>query len=616
MSTLLILAVGSYLFLAVRMFNDDKSAYVFEGNATLVGTIAAEVASTFKNIEKTMDLMAAAVSRDRLSDLQSSLTTLFNGDDELVSAAVFKLSEYPQSPLWIGLNEEFSKPYGLKLKDYAQLRDKIPFTTSSLVDKPHQVMLIHTDSGVPLLAYARASNQSTGPVVVLSFLRQDRRIKLFSRSEIFTTYMANAYGQLLVHPDANRLKSAKSLQGDSVFKDIMAAKFDTGVKELSRAEEDIIVGFSKTTNLGLYVISEITRKKAFIASQRLVEKSILFALLIIGLSLIVSIVFAKKITSSLIVLYQATQEIMRGNFLVKVNVTSRDEVGALSLGFNTMAGEISRLMQETADKARMEKELETAQLVQDNFFPIQEMQAGEYDLAAFYKPASECGGDWWGQFTIGRQLIVLIGDATGHGVPSALITAAAQSCVSTLSSIARDFPDMKLSPAMILEKMNYSIFRASRGTVKMTFFCGILDLDTGRMRSANASHEMPFLCKANPKGPLEPRSKKDVVVCQGKSGLILGHVESTSYEEHEFFIGPGELLLMYTDGLVECKNSSEEMYGKGRLLRFIYKNALKSASQFRSELIEEALAFFGNRERDDDVTLVILKRRAPGESAA
>ena len=207
------------------------------------------------------------------------------------------------------------------------------------------------------------------------------------------------------------------------------------------------------------------------------------------------------------------------------------------------------------------------------------------------------------------KMIILIGDATGHGVPSALITAAAQSCCSTLESIKKDHPDFELNPGMILSKLNNAIFRASRGTVKMTFFCGILDLDSGRFTYANASHEMPLVCHANQQDLDAPRSKKDIAVCTGKTGFILGNEAHSEYEEHEITLLPGESIVMYTDGLVECKNSENQMYGKGRLLRNIFKNAQSDAQGIRDILIKDASEYFGQRVRDDDVTLVVLKHK-------
>src|SRR5690606_13354976 len=108
-------------------------------------------------------------------------------------------------------------------------------------------------------------------------------------------------------------------------------------------------------------------------------------------------------------------------------------------------------------------------------------------------------------------------------------TAAAQSCCTTLEEIHRENPTYGLRPANILEKLNTAIFRGGRGHVKMTFFVGVLDTTTGVMEYANGSHDMPMLCHPNKEDLNGPRSKRDIEICQGKTGMILGHQLESSF---------------------------------------------------------------------------------------
>src|SRR5690606_35511909 len=109
-----------------------------------------------------------------------------------------------------------------------------------------------------------------------------------------------------------------------------------------------------------------------------------------------------------------------------------DEVGGLAQGFNFMAGEVSRLMEETKEAARMEGELETVRLVQETLFPEPVKRVGDFHLAGHFEPASECGGDWWHYCKVGDKLFIWIGDATGHGAPSAMVTSAAKAAATII----------------------------------------------------------------------------------------------------------------------------------------------------------------------------------------
>ncbi len=103
--------------------------------------------------------------------------------------------------------------------------------------------------------------------------------------------------------------------------------------------------------------------------------------------------------------------------------------------FNIMAAEVSRLLDQTAEKARMESELQTAKTVQETLFPETRAKIGPLAIAGYYEPASECGGDWWHYCQIGNKIFLWIGDATGHGAPAALITSAAKSASTIIERL-------------------------------------------------------------------------------------------------------------------------------------------------------------------------------------
>src|SRR5690606_11851732 len=122
--------------------------------------------------------------------------------------------------------------------------------------------------------------------------------------------------------------------------------------------------------------------------------------------------------------------IAQGNFDKRVKVKGHDEVGALSDSVNDMADKIVLYMEEMKEKARLENEVAVAQLVQSSFFPRSSLTSPDLQVFGHFEPASECGGDWWGIADHGDWRIFFIADATGHGVPAALLTATINCCKS------------------------------------------------------------------------------------------------------------------------------------------------------------------------------------------
>ncbi|MBF0443440.1 MAG: SpoIIE family protein phosphatase, partial [Oligoflexales bacterium] len=334
--------------------------------------------------------------------------------------------------------------------------------------------------------------------------------------------------------------------------------------------------------------------------RKLTERSLYFAILVIMVAFIASILFTRRLTSALRNLYFATQKIAGGNFDVDVAIRTNDEVGSLSRSFNHMGQEIKRLMLETAEKARMEKELETAYLVQENFFPPDEMSFGNIKISAYFKPATECGGDFWNAFETDGRLIIMIGDATGHGVPAALVTAAIHSCTTVLGHIRDEVSNFRLSPSDIMKYLNASVYRAAKGKIKMTFFICEIELSSGEVRYVNASHEMPIIFH---------EGMESLDVLSAEPDECLGKSLDVSYREHTYLLEPGKKILFYTDGLVECRNNEGNEFSERRLRKLISEACSSTISEIRSMFLRRMEEFFKGFHNEDDITFVIASRQ-------
>ena len=185
-------------------------------------------------------------------------------------------------------------------------------------------------------------------------------------------------------------------------------------------------------------------------------------------------------------------QIARGDLDARVEVTVGDEIGLLGENFNFMADQIAILLQQTAEKARIEQELEVAQ--GDPGDAGAERRAGRQKarskFAGFYQPAAQTGGDWWTWAElVGGKILVVIGDVTGHGVPSAMITAAAKAACD----VARYVHDDDVTVTRLLEIMNHAIFESAQRRFVMTCFASIVDTKARTITYANAGHNFPYL---------------------------------------------------------------------------------------------------------------------------
>ena len=349
----------------------------------------------------------------------------------------------------------------------------------------------------------------------------------------------------------------------------------------------------------LAVVARVDKKKALKAVQILVAKSLLFFVALIASTLVISVIASSRLTSTLRDLFEATRKIAQGDFSVRVESQSSDEVGGLATSFNWMAGEVKRLMSETAEKARMESELSTVRTVQETLFPPSTAQFGNLYISGHFEPASECGGDWWSYSEINGKIYIYVGDATGHGAPAALITSAARSASAVIESL----PD--ITPARAMSILNRAIALTSKGQINMTVFLACQDPEQMTFTDAHASHDPPYLLKWTG----EKLSKRDLTPLNDVNGPRLGEQKDFQYDQLTLQLGPGDQVLFYTDGVLDIENTEGKKWGERAFLKSMLDSANSGVkpSEKLAMIKNEAQTFRGKCNLVDDVTIVICE---------
>lgn len=289
-------------------------------------------------------------------------------------------------------------------------------------------------------------------------------------------------------------------------------------------------------------------------------------------------------------------QIARGDLEARVDVQTSDEIGVLGDNFNFMADQIVILLQQTAEKAKMEQELEVAKAIQETLVPTGEpVDKGTFKFAGYYQPAAQTGGDWWSwhDLTNGKVLVV-IGDVTGHGVPSAMITAAAKAACD----VARALHNDDVTVTRLLEIMNLAIYESAKRNFVMTCFASIIDTRKRTITYANAGHNFPYLFRAG-------EDRKGEFGSLMIRGNRLGDLRESTYESKTTELVPGDILVWYTDGIVECENEQGEEYGEKRFRSSVRRAAALDAGEMREAIVGDAMGFFGETMRKDDISLVV-----------
>jgi serine phosphatase RsbU (regulator of sigma subunit) len=250
-----------------------------------------------------------------------------------------------------------------------------------------------------------------------------------------------------------------------------------------------------------------------------------------------------------------------------------------------------RLEQEIRERERVEQELRVARSIQQASLPKDVPEVEGWEISPQYRPAREVGGDFYDFLELPNgRLGLVVGDATGKGVPAALVMASARSMLRALAQALGSS-----SPGEVLGRVNDSLVTDIPPNMFVTCFYAILDPESGHLVYANAGHDMPYHRRDGDAEELRAR------------GMPLGLMPGLSYEEKETVLDAGEAVFFYSDGLVEAHDPKGEMFGFPRLRTLVAEHGEeRSLGEF---LLEQLYSFVGEGwEQEDDITLLTLER--------
>ena len=319
----------------------------------------------------------------------------------------------------------------------------------------------------------------------------------------------------------------------------------------------------------------------------LLETLFLEILIFTVLYLVISVLLNRLVVRNLDKVNGSLARITSGHLDETVAVRESSEFVRLSDDINTTVAALRGYID--AAERRMDEELTLAAAIQDSALPKNFRLPSEHiELYAVMRPARQVGGDFYDFFYTGPdQVALVIADVSGKGIPAAMFMMRAKTAIKNNARGG-------LSPARLLEAVNETLYEGNSAGLFVTVWVGILDLRTGTLRCANAGHEYPALMRAG--GGYE--------LLKDKHGMVLGALEGIPMHEYEIRMNPGDRLFVYTDGVPEANNESQELFGTGRMASCL--NALKDQPQEEvlEGMLEAIRRYAGSAEQFDDITMM------------
>jgi sigma-B regulation protein RsbU (phosphoserine phosphatase) len=265
------------------------------------------------------------------------------------------------------------------------------------------------------------------------------------------------------------------------------------------------------------------------------------------------------------------------------------------------------LIKEVSHQERLKKEIEIAQGVQARLFPQDPVSRAGLEVVGSCIPARMVGGDYYDYIeSSDGKLGIAIGDVSGKGISGALI-------MSTLRSSLRSITlDENSKPSSIVYNLNNILCHSINPDKFVTFFYCVYDRTENTITYINAGHEPPIILR-------NPHRNNDYDIARGNSerassityadnnGLVLGILENYDYEQHIIHLSEGDIFVAYTDGITEARNVLEEEYGIDRLKTVVCRHSLLPVERLKSLILEDVRKFVGDREQQDDITLIVAK---------
>jgi sigma-B regulation protein RsbU (phosphoserine phosphatase) len=361
-------------------------------------------------------------------------------------------------------------------------------------------------------------------------------------------------------------------------------------------------------------------KIAAVVQDLLIGIAIFFGVLEL-VAFIMAVRLNRTITRSIRDLYEATTAIDQGDLTHRIHVTRHDQLAALSRSFNSMAASLERLLEEQREKERLQNELEIAQEVQANLFPLANVSLPMLELHGACYPARTVSGDYYDFLVFGTTgLGLALGDISGKGISAALLMATLHSAVrayrfaglelisagnhALATSLDPRVGEAELEcgelfeqPGKILALLNRHLFRSTQPEKYATLFLAHYESARSQLVYSTGGHLPPLLLRAD-----------DSITRLDCGGTVVGLIDNMSYQQGTERLYPGDILIAYSDGVTEPENEFGE-FGEERMVEVVRRHRHLPLDAISEQVMQSLRTWIGGQEQPDDITLVLARQR-------
>lgn len=535
------IALLFFLYASINLFVEDKINYIYDNQSNFAKSIALEITSRLNNLKKEADYLLIGLPAN---NQWNSLTKMqIENSQQIEGMLVFQRRRVKA---FLEKHEGAAAKFLQRLPRFKSFLQEVELDDSALV-------------------YDRKSE-----ILFYGFKKEKLVILLIADArEVFAPIrQPSNYSIALIDRAKKTLLSSQEFSPKQESRiPILYEKKTSTQRVRNSLSEEFFVSTSPLKDLPFAVNVALKTDDALSVLNEIYKKSTLIFLMLCSAATIVGVLLTERMTAALRQILAATQQITSGSFDLKIKIERRDEIGEIARSINLMAIEIKKLLAETITKTRMEYELKVAQLLQKTFFPAGSAEYSSCKIVGKYQPASECSGDWWFHIKINDKVYFFIGDATGHGVPAALMTASVSTAVKIII-------ESTLEPDQIVKKLSDTIYHVYQGNLLMTFLLGQFDPTRRTLTYVNASHDPAVVLRKSE----HPLSRRDLVFLNEEVGMRIGESPQSSYQPVTLELNPGDRIFVFTDGFFEIKDINEEKLRERQFLKFLTEAHFESGS--------------------------------------
>ena len=418
------------------------------------------------------------------------------------------------------------------------------------------------------------------------------------------TYIIGKGGAYITHPLRDRILNESyfilaDVTADTIDNRIGYDMIDgkTGMEAVDRDGTKFYINYAPIERTGWSMATVIPAKLIF--TRSMIFGGIVVAVMLIGLAILFFIChhILIRVTKPLTLFAKSADEVAQGNLNASLpQILSHDEMKRLHDSFAMMQTSLKEQMEELKQvnetKGRIEGELNAAKDIQMSMLPKlfpAYPDRDDIDIYGQLTSAKEVGGDLFDFFIRDDKLFFCIGDVSGKGIPASLVMAMTR-------SLFRNIANHESRPEKIVSLINEAMSDGNDSNMFVTFFLGVLDLQTGQLHYCNAGHDWPYLVG------------NGITELKSDPNLPVGTFSDTVYCLEEYQMPEGTILFMYTDGLTEAQDSQRNLFGDQRIVDVLQTGG--SCKEIIAKMTEAVHKFVGDAEQSDDLTMLAIQYKS------